>query len=270
MLSSDLDLLSHSHVECFQFIGPVSANRDARCSIAKSVLIAGQLLFISSYWWSLLTPLSPELLMYILFLHSLSSPQFSHPSILFPFCQVNFYFCLLFPFSPTSASSCRGSGERGSQSRENTCVGVCVSRWKPPIHSPLDKGRFFATSVKEAHCHIGKVSHFSSRTCSKDFLLFVAFVLHWMHRMGPCYKHAFDVAFLSSTCLSLCQNGEVLSTTWEEDVVLQKSSSILNLKITPADNQAVLCCESVNLVSLLPKSVSRKITVLCKWKKCLI
>ncbi|TDH12004.1 hypothetical protein EPR50_G00066240 [Perca flavescens] len=57
------------------------------------------------------------------------------------------------------------------------------------------------------------------------------------------------------------KNGEVLSTTWKKDVVAQKSISILYLKITPADNQAVLCCESVNLVSLSPLSVSRKITV---------
>lgn len=65
-------------------------------------------------------------------------------------------------------------------------------------------------------------------------------------------------------CSSVSQNGEVLSMTWEEDIVAQKSSSILNLKITPVDNQAVLCCESVNLVSLSPLSVSRKLTVLCK------
>nr|XP_014267518.1 nephrin isoform X4 [Maylandia zebra] len=58
------------------------------------------------------------------------------------------------------------------------------------------------------------------------------------------------------------KNGEVLSMTWEEDVVAQKSSSILKLKITPADNQAELCCESSNLVSRSPLSVSRKITVL--------
>ncbi|XP_030606288.1 nephrin [Archocentrus centrarchus] len=58
------------------------------------------------------------------------------------------------------------------------------------------------------------------------------------------------------------KNGEVLSTTWEEDVVAQKSSSILKLKITPADNQAELCCESSNLVTRSPLSVSRKITVL--------
>ncbi|XP_040923788.1 nephrin isoform X2 [Betta splendens] len=58
------------------------------------------------------------------------------------------------------------------------------------------------------------------------------------------------------------KNGEVLSTTWEEDAALQRSSSILNLKIGPADNQAVLRCESLNLVSPSPQSVSRTITVL--------
>uniref|UniRef100_A0A3Q3VIY6 Uncharacterized protein n=1 Tax=Mola mola TaxID=94237 RepID=A0A3Q3VIY6_MOLML len=58
------------------------------------------------------------------------------------------------------------------------------------------------------------------------------------------------------------KNGEVLSTAWEEDDAAQKSVSSLHLKITPADNQAVLSCESVNLVSLSPLSVSRKITVL--------
>ncbi|KAG8010152.1 Nephrin, partial [Nibea albiflora] len=59
------------------------------------------------------------------------------------------------------------------------------------------------------------------------------------------------------------KNGDVLSTTWDEDIAARKSSSVLLLKITPEDNQAVLCCESVNLVSLSPLSVSRKITVLC-------
>ncbi|CAJ1061659.1 nephrin [Xyrichtys novacula] len=58
------------------------------------------------------------------------------------------------------------------------------------------------------------------------------------------------------------KNGEVLSTTWEEDTVSRKSTSILNLKISPAHNQAVLCCESVNLVSRSPLSVSHRITVL--------
>ncbi|XP_035019787.2 nephrin [Hippoglossus stenolepis] len=58
------------------------------------------------------------------------------------------------------------------------------------------------------------------------------------------------------------KNGKVLSETWEENIVAQKSRSVLYLTITPADNQAELCCESVNLVSLLPSSVIRKITVL--------
>ncbi|KAM9852134.1 nephrin [Aulostomus maculatus] len=57
------------------------------------------------------------------------------------------------------------------------------------------------------------------------------------------------------------KNGRVLSTKWKEDAAAKKSSSILNLKITPADNQAVLSCESLNLVSLSPLSVTRKITV---------
>ncbi|KAM8734312.1 nephrin isoform 1-T1 [Acanthopagrus schlegelii] len=58
------------------------------------------------------------------------------------------------------------------------------------------------------------------------------------------------------------KNGEILSMIWEEDIVAQKSSSALRLKITPEDNQAVLCCECVNLVTRSPLSVSRKITVL--------
>lgn len=62
----------------------------------------------------------------------------------------------------------------------------------------------------------------------------------------------------------VCQNGEVLSKTWEEDIVAQKSSSVLNLRITPADNQVDVCCESVNLVSLSPLSACRRITVLCE------
>ncbi|XP_074539357.1 nephrin [Halichoeres trimaculatus] len=58
------------------------------------------------------------------------------------------------------------------------------------------------------------------------------------------------------------KNGDVLSTTWEEDVVARKSTSVLNLRISSVHNQAVLCCESVNLVSRSPLSISRRITVL--------
>lgn len=80
--------------------------------------------------------------------------------------------------------------------------------------------------------------------------------------MGMCdYLHVISDA---NVCSCVCQNGEVVSNTWEEDAVEQKSSSILHLMLTPADNQAELCCESVNLVSPSPLSVSRKITVLCE------
>ncbi|KAM3837954.1 nephrin-like, partial [Diretmus argenteus] len=58
------------------------------------------------------------------------------------------------------------------------------------------------------------------------------------------------------------KNGEIVSTSWEEDVEAQRSSSVLSLQVTPKDNQAVLCCESVNRVSLSPRSLTRKITVL--------
>ncbi|KAM9782500.1 nephrin [Neosynchiropus ocellatus] len=58
------------------------------------------------------------------------------------------------------------------------------------------------------------------------------------------------------------KNGDVLSRTWEEDRVAQRSTSVIRLKITPEDNQAVLCCESINLVSPSAASVSRTITVL--------
>lgn len=60
------------------------------------------------------------------------------------------------------------------------------------------------------------------------------------------------------------QNGEVLSISWKEDAEAQKSISTLRLMIIPADNQAELSCESANLVSQAPLSVSRKITVLCE------
>ncbi|XP_029928509.1 nephrin [Myripristis murdjan] len=58
------------------------------------------------------------------------------------------------------------------------------------------------------------------------------------------------------------KNGEVLSTSWDEDIEARRSRSVLYLHVTREDNQAVLCCESVNLVSLAPLSLSRKITVL--------
>ncbi|XP_024863859.1 nephrin [Kryptolebias marmoratus] len=60
--------------------------------------------------------------------------------------------------------------------------------------------------------------------------------------------------------LQWTKNGEVRSTSY--DTVMQKARSILKLKITPADNQAELSCESFNMVSPSPLFVTRKITVL--------
>lgn len=55
-----------------------------------------------------------------------------------------------------------------------------------------------------------------------------------------------------------------MPTVWKEDVEESKSTSVLQLKITPADNQAVVSCESFNLVSPSPHSVSGILTVVCE------
>uniref|UniRef100_A0A3B4BVG3 NPHS1 adhesion molecule, nephrin n=1 Tax=Pygocentrus nattereri TaxID=42514 RepID=A0A3B4BVG3_PYGNA len=78
--------------------------------------------------------------------------------------------------------------------------------------------------------------------------------------------------FLRLVCLSYggnplatlhwTKNGEVLSTSWEVDTVSQKASSLLNMEVKPEDNEAVLCCESVNQVSRSPLSITRSLTVL--------
>ncbi|CAG6015680.1 unnamed protein product [Menidia menidia] len=62
--------------------------------------------------------------------------------------------------------------------------------------------------------------------------------------------------------LQWTKNGEVISSTWEEDTEAHKSRSVLKTKIIPADNQAEFGCESFNMVSLSPVSVTHKITVL--------
>uniref|UniRef100_A0A3B3ZLW4 Uncharacterized protein n=1 Tax=Periophthalmus magnuspinnatus TaxID=409849 RepID=A0A3B3ZLW4_9GOBI len=54
----------------------------------------------------------------------------------------------------------------------------------------------------------------------------------------------------------------VVLKTWEEDAVAHMSKSVLYLKIHPADNQAVLGCESANLVSVAPLSTSLILTVI--------
>lgn len=81
MLSSDLDLLSHSHVECAQFIGPVSTNRDASYWIAKSVLIAVQFLFYVVLLMVTPPPCFPELL------HPISSLTFFSSVFYRPLCH---------------------------------------------------------------------------------------------------------------------------------------------------------------------------------------
>lgn len=255
MLSSDLDLLSHSHVECAQFIGPVSTNRHASHSIAKSFLIGVQFLFYVILLMVTPSYCFPELLRLITFFSSVFCCPLCHS-----LHQVHVYFRLLFPGSPTSASSYCRSGERGSQSGENALVGVCVSWWKPSSHSPLDQGKSFAPSVKEALWH--------SVTMTKWAILVEELVSGFCTSSTAPYGAAtvFKHVTVFTCSPSVSQNGEVLSTTWEEDVVAQRSISVLHLKITPTDNQAVLSCESVNLVSLSPLSVNRKITVLCEWK----
>ncbi|KAM6967507.1 nephrin [Aplochiton taeniatus] len=61
--------------------------------------------------------------------------------------------------------------------------------------------------------------------------------------------------------LQWSKDGAVLSTSWEEDTEARRSSSLLYLQVTPDDNQAVLRCDSVNLVSPATLSFSRQLTV---------
>ncbi|KAG1951962.1 nephrin isoform X2 [Pimephales promelas] len=79
-------------------------------------------------------------------------------------------------------------------------------------------------------------------------------------------------SFLKVVCMSYggnplatlhwIKNGEVLSTSWEVDVVSRRSSSILRMEVKPEDNHAVLQCESVNQVSRSPMSLTRTLTVM--------
>ncbi|XP_060744670.1 nephrin [Tachysurus vachellii] len=58
------------------------------------------------------------------------------------------------------------------------------------------------------------------------------------------------------------KNDEVLSTIWEMDTVSRKASSTLLMEVKPADNKAVLRCESVNQVTRSPMAITRTLTVL--------
>lgn len=259
MLSSGPGLLSHSPAGCAQFIGPVSTNRHASHSIAKSVLIGVQFLFYVILLMVTPSYCFPELLRLPSPPSPFSAQFFCCPLYHSPFIKPVFIFVSCFSGSPTSASSYCGSGEGGSQSGENAPAEVCVSWWKPSSQSPLDQGKSSPPSVIGALWHsvtVTEMSHFSVRTCPNlprrtiwDPRDYMHPLLHFFKNKSPSARH---------------QNGEVLSTIWEEDTVEQKSTSVLNLKITPADNQAEVCCESFNLVSPSPLSVSGKLTVLCE------
>ncbi|CAL8248752.1 unnamed protein product [Lota lota] len=58
------------------------------------------------------------------------------------------------------------------------------------------------------------------------------------------------------------KNGERVSTSWQENQEGDLSSAPLQLKVSPADNQAEFSCLTLNLVMASPLSVIRKITVL--------
>ncbi|XP_031642952.1 nephrin isoform X1 [Oncorhynchus kisutch] len=66
------------------------------------------------------------------------------------------------------------------------------------------------------------------------------------------------------------KNGEVISTSWEVDTESRRAISHLTLQVKPQDNQAELCCESVNQVTPVPLSNSRKITVLFEPEKVMV
>ncbi|XP_026137863.1 nephrin-like [Carassius auratus] len=63
-------------------------------------------------------------------------------------------------------------------------------------------------------------------------------------------------------CVRTMKNGEVLSTSREEDVVSRRSSSVLKMEVMPEDNHAVLRCESVNQASRSPISLTRTVILL--------
>lgn len=167
MLSSGPGLLSRSHAGCAQFIGPVSTNRHASHSIAKSVLIGVQFLFYVSLLMVTPSYCFPELLRLPSPPSPFSAQFFCCPLYHSPFIKPVFILVSCFSGSPTSASSHCGSGEGGSQSGENAPAEVCVSWWKPSSQSPLDQGKSSPPSVVGAlwrSVAVTKMSHFSVRT----------------------------------------------------------------------------------------------------------
>lgn len=129
MLSSDLDLLSHSHVECAQFIVPVSTNRDVPYSIAKSVLIAVQFLFYVSLLMVIPSCCFPELL------HLFSSFtffSFLSPSLPYPFVKSIFIFVSRFLAVPPQPPVIVGL-EREEVKAGRTLILECVSHGGNPL-----------------------------------------------------------------------------------------------------------------------------------------
>lgn len=147
MLSSDLDLLSHSHVEFGQFIGPVSTNTDAPFSIAKSVLIAVQLLF-----YVILRPATPLPLSYFI-----AFPPPSFLSVFFkPLTFVNYIYMFVLCFIPVPPQPPVIVGlERDEVKAGRILVLECVSHGGNPL------ANLQWTNVKHlvSHCHVGKLSH---------------------------------------------------------------------------------------------------------------
>ncbi|KAJ3597619.1 hypothetical protein NHX12_001137, partial [Muraenolepis orangiensis] len=58
------------------------------------------------------------------------------------------------------------------------------------------------------------------------------------------------------------KDGELLSSSWQEDLQGRRSMSTVLLRVTPADNQVELRCQTLSLGMTSPLSVSRRITVL--------
>lgn len=200
MLSSDLNLLSYSHVECVQFIGPVSTNRDASYSIAKSVLIAVQCFFMFSCWWSLLTTF-PWNTTSLFFSHHLLV-GFLLLSTLFPFVKSIFIFVSCFLTVPPQPPVIVGL-EREEVKAGRMLVLKCVSHSGNPlatlhwtkVNLPRHLLRCFLT-----HCHVGKICY--QQKSNFSFVgtpSLVASVLHLLHGMTTFFM-AFD--FYVLICVS--------------------------------------------------------------------
>lgn len=132
MLSSDLDLLSHSHVQCAQFIGLVATNRHAPHSIAENVLIAGA---VSSFFF-LCCPIDdhsillfPRMTTSHLLPSHLFLFRFLSSSLLFPFVKSIFLDCFLSLISRQSRLSLQLLWvwrERKSEQGECSCWSACL------------------------------------------------------------------------------------------------------------------------------------------------